>query len=143
MTVRVVLVRPWTDVHGGTGCCAGEPRDGICLERRTDAARTVGPEGPAHADEVSLVAATYRRLREELPEVDVQLVSAGNTAYLLPATFSAVRRRRGGWAALREAVRATTAGSVLIDGERLGDLTCLGTDRVVAEVRTRLERARA
>ncbi len=130
MTMRVVLVRPWTDAHGGSGCCSGEARDGICFDRRVDGAHE-------HDSETGLVAQAYLRLRDELPEVDVQVVSVGNTAYLLPSTFSAVRRRRGVVAGIRAAARATTAGSVLVDGERVGDVLTLGPDGVVAEVRRR------
>ncbi|HEX6249072.1 MAG TPA: hypothetical protein VFZ64_14465 [Nocardioidaceae bacterium] len=130
MTISVVLVRPWTDAHGGTGCCSGDARDGICLDGRVDGPRE-------HDAEVDLVAAAYLRLREELPGVDVQIVSASNTAFLLPSVFRSVRRRRGALAALREMNRATTAGSVLVDGERVGDVAELGVDRVVTEVRRR------
>ncbi len=130
MSLRVVLVRPWTDAHGGTGCCSGEARDGICFDARVDGAGT-------HDPEVDLVARTYLTLRAELPDVDVQIVGAGNTAYLLPSVFRAVRRRRGTVAALREVNRATTAGAVLVDGERVGDVGALGTDGVLAEVRRR------
>ena len=130
MTTHVVLVRPWTDAHGGTGCCSGEARDGICLDRKLDGAHE-------HDAEVGLVAETYLRLRAELPDVDVQIVGAGNSAYLLPSVFRFVRRRRGTMTALREMNRATTAGSVLIDGERLGDVVELGIDGVVAAVRRR------
>lgn len=132
MTVSVVLVRPWTDAHGGTGCCSGDARDGICFDGRVDGPRE-------HDAEVGLVAQTYLHLREALPGVDVQIVGASNTAYLLPSVFRAVRRRRGPLAALRELNRATTAGSVLVDGERVGDVLDLGPDGVVAEVRRRAE----
>jgi len=130
MTVRVVLVRPWTDAHGGTGCCGGDARDGICFEGRVDGPRE-------HDVEVNLVAEAYLRLRREMPEIDVQIVGADNTAYLLPSVFRAVRGRRGTLAALREVNRATTGGSVLVDGERVGDVTELGLDGVVREVRRR------
>ena len=131
MTVRVVLVRPWTDAHGGAGCCSGDARDGIGLDG--------GVEGShEHDPEVGLLAEAYLRLREELPAVDVQIVGVGNTAYLLPTVFRSVRARKGTVAALREMNRATTAGSVLVDGERVGDLTDLGVDRIVAEVRRRV-----
>ena len=130
MTVRVVLVRPWTDAHGGTGCCSGDAPDGICLEGRVDGPRE-------HDAEVGLVAETYLRVRAELPDVDVQIVGVNNTVYLLPTVFRTIRRRRGTMAALRELNRATTAGSVLVDGERVGDVTELGPDRVVEEVRRR------
>jgi hypothetical protein len=130
VTVDVVLVRPWTDSHGGTGCCSGDARDGICLDGRID-----GPH--EHDAETALVAQTYLRLRHELPGIDVQIVGANNTAYLLPRVFRAVRRRRGLLAALREMNRGTTAGSVLVDGERVGDVVALGPDGVVTEVRRR------
>ena len=55
----------------------------------------------------------------------------------LPSVFRSVRRRRGTWAALREMNRATTAGSVLVDGERVGDVAILGPEGVVDEVRRR------
>ena len=83
------------------------------------------------------VAEAYLRLRAEVPGADVQIVGADNTAYLLPSVFRAVRRRRGTWAALKEANRATTAGSLLIDGERVGDVLQMGVEAVVTEVRRR------
>lgn len=125
--MQIVLVRPWTDAHAGTGCCGGDARDGICFEGRVDGPRE-------HGGEVELVGAAFRRLRGELPDVDVQIVGANNTAYLVPSTFRAVRRNRGLIAALRETNRATTAGSVLVDGERIGDLTVLGVDGVLREI---------
>ncbi len=128
--MRVVLVRPWTDAHGGTGCCSGDARDGICFDGRVDGAHE-------HDYEVSVVGESFRRLREELPDVDVQIVGADNTAFLLPTTFRAVYRSRGFLAALREANRATTAGSLLVEGERVGDISRLGPDGVVEEVRRR------
>lgn len=130
MSVRVVLVRPWTDAHGGTGCCGGDARDGICFEGRIDGPRE-------HDAEVGAVAEAYLRLRAEVPEVDVQIVGADNTAYLLPSVFRAVRRRRGTWAALKEANRATTAGSLLIDGDWVGDVQEMGIEAVVREVTRR------
>jgi hypothetical protein len=133
VTTRVVLVRPWTDAHGGSGCCSGESRDGVCFDGRVD-----GPH--EHDAEVGLVSQAYLRLRAELPDADVQLVSANNSAYLLPRVFQTVRRKRGLLAALRETNRATTAGAVLVDGERVGDVTALGPDGVVAEVRRRVDR---
>lgn len=128
---RVVLVRPWTDAHGGSGCCSGDARDGICLDRGVGAPRE-------HDPAAGLVAAAYLRLREELPYVDVQIVSLDNTAFLLPTVFRSVRRRHGVLRALRETNRATTAGSVLVDGERVGDVAQLGPEGVVAAVRLRV-----
>jgi hypothetical protein len=128
---RVVLVRPWTDAHGGSGCCSGDSRDGICFDGRVDGPRE-------HDAEVGAVAEAYLRLRAELPYIDVQIVSLNNTAFLLPTVFRSVRRRHGVLRALRETNRATTAGSVLVDGERIGDVAQMGADAVVAAVRNRV-----
>jgi len=130
--MQVVLVRPWTDAHGGGGCCSAPVRGGVVLER---------PVTPVHEHdaETLVLAEAYHRLRTELPQVDVQIVSSANTAYLLPSTFRQVRRRAGVLAALRDAARATTAGAVLVDGDRVGDVVALGPDGVVAQVRRRLE----
>lgn len=130
MTTRVVLVRPWRDARVGSSCCGGDARHGICFDERVDVSREHDAEG-------DLVAQTYLRLREELPDVDVQIVGADNFPYLLPTVFQAVHRRRGVRAALSEINRATTAGSVLLNGERVGDVMTLGAGGVVQEVRSR------
>lgn len=128
--MRVVLVRPWTDAHGGTGCCGGDGRDGVCLDGRVGGARH-------HDAETALVAETYLRLQQDLPDVDVQIVGVDNTAYLLPSVFRALRAREGTLAALRGLNRATTAGSVLVDGESLGQVRVLGVEGTLREVRRR------
>jgi hypothetical protein len=129
MTTRVVLVRPWRDVRVGSNCCGGgDARHGICFDERVD----ISTEHDAEGD---LVAQIYLRLRAELPDVDVQIVGSDNTPYLLPTVFRAVHRRGGVRAALREINRATTGGSVLVNGERVGDVVTLGAGGVVAEVR--------
>jgi len=129
--MRVVLVRPWTDAHAGGGCCGGEVRDGVCLDGRIDRAERAEAEA-------GLVAQTYLRLQRDLPEVDVQIVGVDNTAYLLPSVFRALRPQHGVLAALRGMNRATTAGAVLVDGESVGDLTALGVEGALDEVRRRL-----
>lgn len=124
--MRVVLVRPWTDAHSG-GCCSGDARHGICVDGRSDAASD-------HDAASRLVADAYLRLRQTFPDVDVQIVGANNAAYLLPSTYRAARRSVGVLAALRNASRSMTAGAVLVDGSRIGDLATLGIDGVLAEV---------
>ena len=62
----------------------------------------------------------------------MQVVDAANTAFLLPWAFRAVRRRAGLAAGLRAALAATTAGAVLVDGERVGRLDELGPEGVLA-----------
>ncbi len=131
--VRVVLVRPWSDRRGGAGCCGGDAAHGVCLERPS--------ESPGH-DDSHLLGETYRRLRTELGDrVDVQVASAGNTAYLVPSSFLAVRRRQGLWAGVRAALSSTAHGAVLVDGERIGDLDDLGADGVLKAVAVRLGQA--
>ena len=128
--MQVVLVRPWTDAHGGTGCCGGDVRDGICLDRRVGTVRT-------HDAETGLVAETYLRLRQDLPEVDVQIVGADNTVYLLPRVFRSIRARQGTVAALRGLNRATRAGSLIVEGESVGQISELGVEGALQEVRRR------
>ncbi len=126
----VVLVRPWVDAHGGTGCCSGEARDPIGLDERVGGHQH-------HPAEVAQTADAYRSLRAAVPDADVQIVSCSNTAYLLPTTFRSVRRRAGVGPALRAAARSTRAGAGLVDGEDIGDLSDLGPAGVVAAVRRR------
>ncbi len=137
--VGVVLVRPWTDARAGGGCCGGEVRDGV-------AHAPLAPVLDQHAcrDDADPVGRAWRRLREErdrVPALDVQVVDAGNP-WLLATVFAAVRRRSGLAAALRAAAHAPTAGSVIVDGERVGDLVALGPEGVAAAVRAHLERPR-
>jgi hypothetical protein len=131
VTARVVLVRRWVDAHGGGGCCGGDVRGGICLEH------PVGDDREDQATERSSgqVASAYLLLRQHAPEVDVQVVGADNVAYLLPASFLAARKRMGRLAALRQAVRSTTAGAVLVDGVVVGDVDSLGPQGVLEAVR--------
>lgn len=118
---QVVLIRPWTDARAGGGCCSGEVRDGVAP----------GVSAPHRHDEADLVGATYRRLRRERPDLDVQVVGAGNTLWLLPTVFRAVRRRAGVTAALGAALAANRAGAVLVDGEVVGDIEVLGPEGVL------------
>lgn len=129
-STRVVLVRPWSDAQAGSGCCSGDSRAAIALDAPVCRA-------PQHSAEAETVGRAYRLLRSELPEVDVQIVSVGNTAYLLPATYRAARRRVGVLQAVRAANRATTAGAVLVDGEHVGAVTDLGPEGVLIAVRNR------
>lgn len=84
---------------------------------------------------MDVVGGAYRALRESDLDAEVQIVSAGNHAYLMPAAFRAARRHSGPWAAVRHALRATTAGAVLVDGVRVGDVEQLGVEGVLDAVR--------
>jgi hypothetical protein len=130
----VLLVRPWRDARGGGGCCSGDLRGGVCRDHPVghDAA-VAGGAGPA--DPAEVVAAAYRLLRAELPGIDVQIVSAGNVGYLIPAAFREARRHCTTTQALRHAVRSTTAGAVVVDGVVVGDVETLGPAGVLDAVR--------
>jgi hypothetical protein len=128
---RVVLVRPWTDAHASSGCCSGDARYGVCLEKWPD-------HQHAPDESTARVGEAYRALKKAHPDVDVQIVGANNTAYLLPTAYRAARTRTGRFDAFRHAARSTTAGAVLVNGERVGDLDELGVDGVLAAVRVRL-----
>jgi hypothetical protein len=135
----VVLVRPWTDARAGGGCCSGDVQ-GIALDgsavahashrRRDDPAPGMEPRDG--------VAEVYLRLGVALPEVDVQVVDAGNLAYLLPIAFRAARPRLGLLRAVAAAGRATTAGAVLVDGQRVGRVDELGVQGVLDAVRAHM-----
>jgi hypothetical protein len=124
---QVVLIRGWTDARAGGGCCSGEVRDSAPRA----AGSPHGHDATDATDATDAVAAAYRRLREERPELDVQIVDAGNTLWLLPTVFRAVRRREGARAALRAALRANRAGAVIVDGAVVGDVVALGPDGVL------------
>jgi hypothetical protein len=83
----------------------------------------------------SVFAATYRLLRERLPEADVQIAAVSNTLFLLPSGYRAARRKNHTrLGALRRAMASTTAGTVLVDGEMLGDIESMGADAVLEKV---------
>jgi hypothetical protein len=123
---QVVLIRPWTDARAGGGCCSGEVRDGV--------APGVTPTPHRHG-ETDVVGAAYRLLRHERPDLDVQVVGAGNTLWLLPTVFRPVRRREGMVAALGAALRANRAGAVIVDGQVVGDIADLGPEGVLRSCR--------
>lgn len=123
--IQVVLVRPWRDAAAGGGCCSASP-ESIGLENTTHAGHRTG----------DVFAQTYRLLREQLPGVDVQMVSSNNSVYLLPTSYRAARRHHGRLRSMRRAALSTTAGAVLVDGEVVGDVESLGPEAVLAKVVT-------
>ncbi|WP_035770085.1 hypothetical protein [Arthrobacter castelli] len=127
--MQVILVRPWRSATIGGGCCSAAP-DSVALEEDPDDHAT------AHAchDAMDPVAQTYRLLRNRVPAVDVQMTTADNTLFLLPATYRAARERHGRWQAVRQATRSTTAGAVIIDGDVAGDIETMGPEAVLDQV---------
>lgn len=123
---RVVIVRPWTDAHGG-GCCSGDTRDPLALDHR--AGTPVGHDPAVHR-----VGECYELLRRELPGTDVQLVSPGNSAYLVPHVYRHVRPEAGTLRAAWAAVQGTRAGAVLVDGRQVALLPDEEPHQVLAAV---------
>lgn len=121
--MQVILVRPWRSATISGGCCSAAP-DSVALEDTVHTGHRTG----------DVFAETYRLLREQLPGVDVQMVSSENTVFLLPSSYKAARRTHGPMWALRRAVLSTTAGAVLVDGEVVGDVESLGPDAVLERV---------
>lgn len=127
----MVLVRPWVDAHAGSGCCSGDTRDAIGIDQRV-----AGPIEHSHATRV--LGQAYTRLKQDLPGVDVQIVSSSNTVYLLPSVWRSRPPGEGLRDSLRRANRATRPGSLLVDGDYVGDVAELGARGVVDAVRARL-----
>lgn len=125
----VVLVRPWADDDAETSCCGGRVRDAVCLGDDAD------HRHPASADPADQVADLYRRVRSAVPDADVQIVSSTNAAYLVPWSYRSARRQgRGAWRSLRQALDATRAAAVIVDGEVVGDIEADAPDHLVARV---------
>lgn len=121
----MVIVRPWTDGRAGGGCCGGEVRDGVAR---------IGFSAPQSlsCDRSDPVGQVWRRLCQERPDLDVQVVDAGNP-WLIFTIMRGVRRRVGMARALR-ALRGATPGAVLLDGLWVANLTDLEPDQVLAAV---------
>jgi hypothetical protein len=128
---RVVLVRPWVDAHAGGGCCSGDTRDAIGLDRHAAGA-------VEHPYATRVLGQAYTRLRRDLPDVDVQIVSSSNTVYLLPSVWRARRVGERLRTTLKRANQATRPGSLLVDGDYVGDVADLGPGGVVDVVRARV-----
>ncbi|HWH31006.1 MAG TPA: hypothetical protein VNU26_18975 [Mycobacteriales bacterium] len=114
--------------RAGGGCCSADVRvfdegGGCGSSHRGD------PDG-----------AVYRMLRAALPrDVAVEVVDAGNWAWLLPALTADARRAHLRGPDLLHRVRAgLRAGSVLVDGEPVAELAA-DPESVLAAVRARLE----
>lgn len=136
--MQVILVRPWRSASISGGCCSAAP-DSVALEGRSGDRGTSHPTTSADRacpGSMDPVAQTYRLLRSRIPGVDVQMTTADNTLFLLPATFRAARRKHGWWEAARQATRSTTAGAVIIDGDVAGDIEDMGPEAVLDKVRS-------
>lgn len=125
MRTRLVLVRPWRTASAGGGCCSAAPAD-VCLDH--------GPVVQSGSGSVDEFTTTYRQLAAAIPAADIQVVSATNTAYLLPWAYRSARMRCGRFAALRLAMRATVPGAAIVDGLPVGDVATLGADGILAHL---------
>jgi len=131
---RVLLVGPWRS-HRAGGCCAGavDSHDG----------RNRG-DGTASADDRSRWAAVYLAVRSAVGEaVDVQLVDPRNSLFLLPAVYRDARRGgRSPVQAVAAAVRATTPGTLIVDGTILARSVSLTPEQAVRLLPAGLSSAR-
>jgi hypothetical protein len=135
--MQVILVRPWRSASINGGCCSAAP-DSVALQGASAGSGTTAdhssPADHACHGAMDPVAQTYRLLRDRLPDVDVQMTTADNILFLLPATYRAARRKCGWWEAARQAARSTTAGAVIVDGEVAGDIQTMGPEAVLDKV---------
>jgi hypothetical protein len=132
--MEIFLIRPWRDSAAAGGCCSAGP---AAVRFETAAHGNTSGQAHRHGDGF---AETYRLLRTRAPGADVQMVAASNTLFLLPATYRAARRHRGRLSSLARAIRSTTAGVAIMDGEVIGSIEQLGPAGVVDAA---LERAAA
>lgn len=106
---RVLLVGPWRSGTAAGGCCSADVA--AVAEQGLDRC------GPGDADQIA-AADVVRALRAAVTDaVAVELVDPRNSAYLLPTVY--LDARRAGLpvrAALRQAVRATTPWTLVVDG---------------------------
>jgi len=96
----------------------------VCLDH--------GPAVESASGSVDEFTTTYRQVAASVPAADIQVVSATNTAYLLPWAYRSARMRCGRFAALRLAMRATVPGAAIVDGLPVGDVETLGADGIIA-----------
>lgn len=108
-THRVLLVRGWDSQTTGSGCCGR-------LEGGDGELAGAADFGRARADMESM-GAVYRALRDELPDVDVQIVDPRNLTFLLPGILLDARRAGASWGeAVRGLRRGTGQGAIVVDG---------------------------
>lgn len=106
---RVLLVRQWDEQTSSSGCC-GRAGD-VTTESPRD-----HESGHARAC-MEATGAAYRSLRAALPAADVVIVDPRNWAWLVPAVMRDARQRGLSRVdAVRQAVRATTPGALVVDG---------------------------
>lgn len=111
---RVLLVRDWRGTTSGSGCCSA----GVAP------ADLFGPAEHRHDSDGGHARAcrqrsgeVYRALARECPDADVTVVDSQNWLWLLPTVARDGRRAGLSWtAAARQAVRATTPASLVVDG---------------------------
>lgn len=125
---RILLVRQWDAQTDASTCCGR--LGGVTTE--------FGRRGGFAQERACMQShgAVYRTLRSRFPDADVTVVDARNLVWLLPAVARDARRRGLSLpAALRQAVRATTPGAVVVDGVVAATETLPPADAVSAVLR--------
>lgn len=113
--IRVLLVREWRGTTtSGSGCCSVGVAPGDLFGPGKDRHDS---DGGAARECRQGMGEVYRAVTHECPDTDVTVVDSRNWLWLLPAVVGDSRRAGSTWtAAAREAVRATTPASVVVDG---------------------------
>jgi hypothetical protein len=124
---RVLLVREWDQQTTGSGCC-GRLEGGSSELAATDAfTRTRG--------DMERMGAVYRALRDELPNLDVQIVDPRNVAFLIPGLLGDARRHGLSWSeAWRALRRGSGPGAIIVDGRVVSVGTIPDADEAVGLV---------
>jgi hypothetical protein len=110
MTHRVLLVREWDAQHTGSGCC-GRVGGSYELCDPGDFARSRA--------EMVRTGAVYEALHAAFgDELELTVVDPRNTMWMIPVVYRDARRRGLGYReALRQVVRSSANGALVVDGK--------------------------
>ncbi len=124
---RILLVREWDQQTTGSGCCGR-------LEGGDSEIAGASDFGRCRQD-MEAMGAVYRALREELPQLDVQVVDPRNLTFLLPGMLRDARRGGASWReSFREVRRGCGQGAIVVDGRVVSSGTIPAADAAVGMV---------
>lgn len=133
---HIILVRPWRDHHAGPSCCGATPSQPLTYEALPHHHAEV-THGPGDQSDESRLGACYRLARQAFPASDVQIASANNVVWLLPAVFRQSRNQGcSRTQAAQRAIRATTAGAVLVNGDVIANVADASAEAIVLRAGT-------
>jgi hypothetical protein len=115
MRHRVLLVREWDWQNTGSGCC-GRVGGGHEFCDAADFARS--------REEMVRVGSVYEALHDAFgdDELELTVVDPRNTMWMIPVVYRDARRRGLGYReALRQVVRSSANGALVVDGKVVFD----------------------